>query len=109
MEEEKLIRGPKIMPVFEKAKASRFPSLAVLHKTTEVANFDDTVCKYEHLIRRTIDQLEKLDFYQQRLDTIEMCFERRQSECLKRLEIVLRMPIGCYWGKCFSLIIGDTC
>jgi len=47
------------------AKASRFPSLAVLHRVVKVANVDDTVRNYEHLIHHTIDQLEKLDFYQQ--------------------------------------------
>jgi hypothetical protein len=51
------------------ANASRFPSLAILHKAAEVANVDDTGRKYEYLIHCTIDQLEKRDFYQQHLDT----------------------------------------
>jgi hypothetical protein len=46
------------------AKASRFSSLAILHKAAEVANVEDTSRKYEHLIYCTIDQLEKRDFYQ---------------------------------------------
>jgi hypothetical protein len=78
-------------------KASRFPSLAVLHKAAEVANFDDTVHKYEHLIHRTIDRLEKLDFYKQHLDMVELRLQRRQNEGLKRFEIALRMPVGYYW------------
>jgi hypothetical protein len=32
--------------------------LAVLRKEAVLANVDDTVGKYEHLIRRAIDQLE---------------------------------------------------
>jgi hypothetical protein len=54
----------------------------------------------------TIDQLEKLDFYQQHLDMVDLRLERRQSECLKRFEAALRMPVGYYWGgKCFPLIV----
>jgi len=30
----------------------------------------DTVRKYEHLIHRTIDQLEKLGFYRRHLDLV---------------------------------------
>jgi hypothetical protein len=61
----------KVLALFEKAKANRYPSLAILHRAAEVANVDDTVRKYEHLIHRTIDQLEKLDFYQQHLDMVD--------------------------------------
>jgi len=38
MEKEKLKRAPEIPAVFEKAKATRFPSLAVLRRAAEVAN-----------------------------------------------------------------------
>jgi hypothetical protein len=103
IENEKRIDALKILAVLEMAKASQFPSLAVLHKAAEVANVDDTGRKYEHLIHRTIDQLEKRDFYQQHLDMVELRHQRRQNEGLKRFEIALRMPVGYYWGsKCFS-------
>jgi hypothetical protein len=77
--------------------------VVVLRKAAEVANVDDTVRKYEHLIHRTIDQLEKLDFYLPHLDMVELHLQRRQNEGLKRLGIVPRMAVGYYWGgKCFS-------
>ena len=44
----------KVLSLLEKAKANRYPSLAVLRKVAEVLNADDTVQKYEHLIYRTI-------------------------------------------------------
>jgi hypothetical protein len=71
-------RAPKILAVLEKAKTSWFSSLGVLRK----ANVG-TVYKYGHLIRRTIDQLGKLDFYQQHFDMVELRFESGQSEGLK--------------------------
>jgi len=90
--------------------------LAVLRKTAEVPNVNDTVQKYEQLIHRTICQLVKLDFYQQHLDMVasELRLKRRQSEGLKRFEAVLGMPVGYYWGgKCSLLIdrlrISDVC
>ena len=58
VENEKRIDVPKILAVLEMAKASRFPTLA---KEAEAANLDDAVRKHELPIRRTIDQLEKLD------------------------------------------------
>jgi hypothetical protein len=58
--------APKNLAVLGMTKAS------VLRKAAEVANVDGTVRKYEHLIHRTIDQLQKLDFYQQNLDMVEL-------------------------------------
>jgi len=72
--------------------------LAVLRKAAEAPNVDATVRKYEYLIHRNIDQLEKLDFYQQHLDMVELRLEGRRSEGLKRFEAALRMPVGYYWG-----------
>jgi hypothetical protein len=74
----------------------RYPSLAVLHRAAEVEIVDDAVRKYEHLIHRTIDQLEKLGFCQQHLDMADLRLGRRQSEGLKRFEVTLRMPVGYY-------------
>jgi hypothetical protein len=65
----------KGLALFEMAKANRYPLLAVLRRAAEVANIDDTVRKYEHLIHRTIDQLEKLYFYQQHLDMADLRLE----------------------------------
>jgi hypothetical protein len=102
-ENEKCIEAPKILAVLEMAEPSRFPSLAVLYKAAKAANFDDTVCKYEYLIHRIIDQLEKLDFYKKHLYMVGLRHQRQQNEGLKRLEIALRMPVGYYWGgKCFG-------
>jgi hypothetical protein len=67
--------------------------LAVLRRAAKVENVD-TVRKYEHLIHRIIDQLEKLDFYQQHFDMVDLHLGRRQSEGLKRFEAALRMPVG---------------
>jgi hypothetical protein len=46
---------------------------------------------------RTIDQLEKLDLYQQHLDMVDLHLEKRQSEGIKRFEAALRMPVEYYW------------
>jgi len=91
------------MAVLERTKASLFPSLAVLRKAAEMVNVDGTVRQYEHLIHRTIGQLEKLDFHQQHLDMVELRLQKRQNEGLKRFKIALRMPVSYYWGgRCFS-------
>jgi hypothetical protein len=52
-----------------------------------------------------IHRIEKLDFYQQHLDMVDLRVERRQSEGLKRFEVTLRMPVGYYyWGcKCSGI------
>jgi hypothetical protein len=99
--------GPDSEDVFSIATEEEFIGTLrwpVLRRAPDVENADDTVWKYMSI---TIDQLEKLDFYQQHLDMVDLRLERRQSECLKRFEAALRMPVGYYYwgGKCFPLIV----
>jgi hypothetical protein len=96
----------KVLTLLEKAKRNRCPSLAVLRRAAEVENVDDTVRKYENLIHQSIEQLKKLNFYNEHLKMVDFHLKRRQSKGTKRLKAALRMPIGYYWGgKCFPLIV----
>ena len=67
-------RALKIWALLEKAKEYLYPPLAVLRQAAEVAKVGG-VRKYEHLVHRTIDQLEKLDLYQQHIDMVDLRLE----------------------------------
>jgi hypothetical protein len=79
-----LREGPGVLALLEKAKANRYPALAILRRAAEVANVDDTVQKYECLIHWTIHQLEKPDFRQQHLDMADM---RLDGKCFPLIKI----------------------
>jgi LPS O-antigen subunit length determinant protein (WzzB/FepE family) len=74
--------------------------LAKLKATVQISNFDDIVEKYsERVIQPAIDQLEKLEFYQDHLNMLDLRCNRRQDEVIKRFEASLaNSPIGYYWG-----------
>jgi len=68
-------------------------------RAAEAVNADDT---FEHLIHQTIDQLERLDFYQQHLSMADLRRERWQNKGLKAEAEAVRgcsqMPVRYNWG-----------
>jgi hypothetical protein len=71
--------------VFEEARSSGYPALVKLKATAQISNVDDIVEKYsESVIQPAIDQLEKLDFYQYHLNTLDLQRNRRQDEGIER-------------------------
>ena len=75
----------------KRTKVNQCHPLAAPRQAAEVANFNETVPKYVHLIQLTIDRLGGLDFYQQRLGMVDSRVEGRQSEGLKRFESALTL------------------
>jgi hypothetical protein len=64
--------------------------LAELKATAQISNADDIVEKYsKSVIQPAIDQLEKLDFYQDHLNMLDLRRNRRQDEGIKRSEASL--------------------
>jgi hypothetical protein len=73
--------------------------LAKLKATAQISNVDDNEKYSESVIQPAIDQLEKLDFYQDHLNMLDLWRNKPQDEGMKGFEASLANSPICYYRE----------